>query len=81
MVVMARRAIGVIRRGATFSVMVQLSMQTYLVYFKYKPAEAKKPGPIRHYRIYANNIEEVRQIVARQGTYPDLDVLEIKLER
>ena len=56
-------------------------MQTYLVYFKYKPAEAKKPGPIRHYRIYAGSIEEARQLVARQGTYPDLDVIEIKPER
>ncbi len=56
-------------------------MQTYLVYFKYKPAEAKKPGPIRHYRIYADSLEEARRIVARQGTYPDLEVVEIKSER
>lgn len=53
-------------------------LKPYIVYYKFKCAGDKKPGAVKQYRLYANNFEEARELVARQATYPDIEVLNIK---
>ena len=52
-------------------------MTLYIVYFKYKQIGDKKPGPVKQFRIYANNLDEARQLTAQYANYPDIDVLRI----
>ena len=52
-------------------------MTLYIVYFKYKQIGDKKPGPVKQFRIYANNVEEARQLATQYANYPDIDVLRI----
>ncbi len=54
-------------------------MSPYIIYFQYKQPGDKKPGPIKQFRIYANNIEEARQLTTQYANYPDIDVLRITL--
>lgn len=53
-------------------------MRPYIVYYKYKQPRDKKPGPVRQFRIYANSLEEARQIAVRHANYPNINVLDIK---
>ncbi len=53
-------------------------LRLYYVYFRFKPAGEKKPGPIRHVRIYANDVREARKLAAEQARYPDLEVVDVK---
>lgn len=53
-------------------------LKPYIVYFKYKPPGEKKPGPVKLYRVYANNHEEARRLVMQYATYPNIDVIDIK---
>lgn len=52
-------------------------MTLYIVLYKYKQIGDKKPGPVKQFRIYANNIEEARQLTTQYANYPDIDVLRI----
>jgi hypothetical protein len=54
------------------------TMKVYYVYFRYKPPGEKKPGPVRHFRVYARNEDEARKFAAEQARYPDLEVIEVK---
>ena len=53
-------------------------MKPYVVYFKYKQPGDKKPGPIKHFRLYANSVEEARRLTAQYANYPNLEVLEVR---
>lgn len=53
-------------------------LRPYCVSFKYKQPGDKKPGAVKQYRIYANDAEEARRLVAQQATYPNIEVLSIK---
>jgi len=53
-------------------------MKPYIVYFKYKCPGDKKAGAVKQYRIYANSFEEARRLVTQHGSYPDIEVLNIK---
>ncbi len=54
-------------------------MIPYIIYFKYKQAGDKKPGAVKQFRIYANNVEEARQLATQYANYPDINVLRIAL--
>ena len=49
-------------------------MTPYIVYFKYQQIGDKIPGPVKQFRIYANNIDEARQLTTQYANYPDIDV-------
>ncbi len=53
-------------------------LKPYVVYFKYKCPGDKKPGAVKQYRLYAETLEDARRLVATQGNYPDIEVLNIK---
>lgn len=53
-------------------------LKTYIVYFKYKQPGDKKPGPVRHYRVYAESLDDARRQVEQMGNYPDLEILEVR---
>ncbi len=52
-------------------------LRTYIIYYKYKNPGDKKPGPVKHYRVSANNLEEARQLASQYGNYPDLEVVRV----
>ncbi len=52
-------------------------LRVYLVYFKFIAPGDKKPGSVKHYRLYASSWEEARRLVAQQSTYPNIEVLRI----
>jgi len=53
-------------------------LKPYIIYYKYKGPGDKKPGAVKQFRIYANNLPEARRLVARQANYPDIEILNIK---
>lgn len=53
-------------------------MTPYIVYYRYQAPDDKKPGPVRQYRLYANNYEEARLLVTQHSNYPNIEVLDIK---
>ncbi|MHC5108443.1 MAG: hypothetical protein ACYTHJ_01025 [Planctomycetota bacterium] len=53
-------------------------LRLYYVYFKYKQPGDKKPGPVRHFRLYAQSIDDARKLATQQGNYPNLEILEIR---
>jgi len=52
-------------------------LRAYIVYFKFISPRDKKPGSVKHYRLYASSREEARRLVAQQSTYPNIEVLRI----
>ena len=53
-------------------------LKPYIVYYKYKCPGDKKPGAVKQFRIYANNLEEARRLAIRHSNYPDIEVLKVK---
>lgn len=53
-------------------------LKTYIVYFKFKCPGDKKPGAVKQFRLYAASLDEARKLVARQSSYPDIEVLNVK---
>lgn len=53
-------------------------LRPYIVSYKYKCPGDKKPGAVKQFRIYAENVAEARRIAVEQGNYPDLEVLSVK---
>lgn len=52
-------------------------LKPYTIYYKYQVPGDKKPGPVRQFRIYANNTDEARRLARQQGNYPNLEILRI----
>lgn len=53
-------------------------LKTFIVYYQYQQPGDKKPGPIRHFRLHATNVEEARQLAIRQANYENIEVLRVK---
>jgi hypothetical protein len=52
-------------------------LKPYIVYFKYICPGDKKPGAVKHFRIYATTWEEARRLAAQQAGYPNIEVLRV----
>ncbi len=50
--------------------------QMYIILFKFTQHGEKKPGPVRQFRIYADDLEEARREAARYGNYPNVEVID-----
>ncbi len=53
-------------------------LRPFAVYYKYKCPGTKKAGAVKQFRLFAENVEQARRLVARQANYPDIEVLSIK---
>jgi len=53
-------------------------MRLYVVYYKFKVPNEKKPGPVRQFRFYASNLAQAKQLVTQYSNYPDIEVLRIE---
>lgn len=53
------------------------TMDAYIIVYKYKREGEKKPGPVRQFRIYANDLEEARREAERHANYPNIEVLDV----
>lgn len=54
-------------------------LQTFIVLYRYKAKGEKKPGPIRQFRIYAQDFDEARREAKRYANYPDVEIVEVQV--
>lgn len=52
--------------------------QMYIILFRYKPEGEKKPGPVRQFRIYADDIEEAQREAERYANYPNIELVDVR---
>ena len=52
-------------------------MEAYIILFKYKREGEKKPGPVRQFRIYAEDLEAARRQAERYANYSTIEVLDV----
>lgn len=53
-------------------------LRPYIIYYKYKCPGDKKPGAVKQFRVYANNLDEARRLAIEHSNYPDIEVLKVK---
>lgn len=56
----------------------ETNVNPYIVSFKTHLPDDKKPGAVKQYRIFANNIQEARHLVTQQANYPNLEIVRIQ---
>jgi hypothetical protein len=54
------------------------NMQTFIILYKYQVVGEKKPGPVRQFRIYADDIGEARREAVRYANYPNIEVIDVQ---
>jgi hypothetical protein len=64
--------------AAIEEVMPTAMQQMYIILYRYKAKGEKKPGPVRQYRIYADDLEEAKRQAARYANYPDIEIVDVK---
>ena len=52
-------------------------MEAFIILYKYKRDGEKKPGPVRQFRIYAEDLEAARRQAERHANYPTIEVLDV----
>ncbi len=52
--------------------------QMYIILYRYQQAGDKKPGPVRQFRIYADDYDEARREAERYANYPNIEIVELK---
>ena len=57
---------------------VASGMQMFIILYKYKQTGDKKPGPVRQFRIYAEDLEEAKRQAQRYANYPNIDIIEVR---
>ena len=67
------------KAGSPSGQTIPAMLRPYIVYFRYKSPGDKKPGAVKLFRVYANNFEEARRLVASQANYPDIEIMKVKL--
>ncbi len=53
-------------------------MNMYIILYKHQNEGDKKHGPIRQYRIYANNLAEAQRTVEGYANYPNIEIIDIQ---
>lgn len=54
------------------------AMKTFVVYFRYHVSGEKNPGPVRHYKLQAEDSRSAEQLLRRMANYQGLEVLQIE---
>ncbi len=54
-------------------------LQTFIILYRYKARGEKKPGPVRQFRIYAQDFSEARREATRYANYPDVEIIDIQV--
>lgn len=57
---------------------VKTTMQMYIIRYRYKQKGDKKPGPVRSFTIYAEDLEQAKRETTRYANYPDIEILDIQ---
>ncbi len=52
-------------------------MQAFIILYKFKASGEKKPGPIRQFRIYADDLEQATREAKRYANYPDIEIIAV----
>lgn len=53
-------------------------MEMYIILYRYQAEGEKKAGPVRQFRIYADDLEEAKREAERYANYPNIEVIEVK---
>ena len=53
-------------------------MEAYIILYRYKAVGEKKPGPVRQFRVYAEDLADARLQAERYANYPDIQVIEVQ---
>lgn len=53
-------------------------MRMFVIYFRYQQPEEKKPGPVRHFKIEAENADEARATLRRHANYKGLEIIRLE---
>ena len=53
-------------------------MDAYIILYRYQAEGEKKPGPVRQFRIYAEDLTDARRQAERYANYPNIDVIEVQ---
>ena len=53
-------------------------MEAYIILYRYKAAGEKKPGPVRQFRVYAEDLADTRRQAERYANYPDIEVVDVQ---
>lgn len=53
-------------------------MHVYIILFRYHIEGEKKPGPVRQFRIYADDLAEARREAQRYANYPNIQIIDIR---
>lgn len=56
----------------------EFRMRMYIVYYRFKNPGDKKHGPVRQFRIFANDGEEAQRLLGQYANYPNLEVVRVK---
>lgn len=57
---------------------VRRNMKTFVIYYKYHVEGEKNPGPVRHYKLQADDERQAEQLLRRFANYKGLEVLRIE---
>ena len=52
-------------------------MRRFTVLFRFTKPGEKKPGPVQRYVLFANSMEESLELLRRQATYPNLEIISV----
>ena len=57
---------------------IEPMLKTYIVLFKFKNPGDKAFGPVRQFRINANNLDEAKRLTAQYSRYPNIEIVQIR---
>ena len=53
-------------------------LRPFIIYFRFQGPADKEMGPVRQFRIYANNADEARRLASQYANYPNIEVLQVR---
>lgn len=52
-------------------------MPMFIILYRYKQPNDKQPGPVRQFRIYAQDLAEAKREAARYANYPNIEIIDV----
>ena len=50
----------------------------FIIYYKYQLPGGKRPGAVKQFRLYANDLEEARRMASQHANYPNIEIIRVK---
>ena len=54
------------------------SADMYIILYRYQAKGTKKPGPVRQFRIYADDLEQAKREAQGYANYPNIEIIEVR---